>query len=203
MVTKRETATLVKGVPERVLLLLDGAYHEYLDGMSNYDNGMRYLKRHKNLIVTRTFSKAYGLAGLRIGYGIASPEIIETLNRVRPPFNVTRIAQEAALAALDDDEHLKNSRELNNQGIAYYEKEFDRLGLEWIPSFANFITVNTRRDGGAVFQALLERGIIVRPMAGYRMPGWLRISIGLPNENKRCIRELEKAIKQIPEAQNA
>jgi len=201
MITKPEADRLVRGAPNRVFVLLDEAYCEYCAANPSYPDSLSYVKKRDNVMVTRTFSKAYGLAGLRIGYGISSAQVIETLNRTRPPFNAARLSQEAALAALEDDEHVEKVLSLNEEGKAYFEAEYERLGLECIKSYANFISVDTRRDAEAVFQALLRRGVIVRPLGGCRMPTWLRISIGLPRENRKCVRALEAALREVPEKQ--
>ncbi|MCX7014511.1 MAG: aminotransferase class I/II-fold pyridoxal phosphate-dependent enzyme, partial [Candidatus Sumerlaeota bacterium] len=159
MVTKAETDRLVHGTPDRVFLLLDQAYCEFCQDEPDYPDAAAYARERDNVMATRTFSKAYGLAGLRIGYGISSPRVIETLHRTRPPFNVTRMGQEAALAALEDVEHVERVGQVNREGMAYYEAQFDKMGLEHIKSYANFITVNLRRDAAAVFQAMLRRGV--------------------------------------------
>jgi len=195
MLGKRQVNQLVKQTPDETLLLLDEAYYEFAVSNPDYPDSMQYLKKSKNVMVTRTFSKAYGLAGLRIGYGISTPEIVEALNRTRPPFNVTRLGQQAALAALQDQEHVRKTVELTNEGKAYYEQQFERLNLPYIKSYANFIAVNVG-DGKAVFDALLPKGVIVRPLGGYGMNAWIRISIGLPRENKKCIAALEAVLRQ-------
>ena len=200
MITKAETDRLVNETPERVFLLLDHAYYEFCQHEPDYPDAVAYVRDRPNVMVTRTFSKAYGLAGLRVGYGISSPRIIETLHRTRPPFNVTRMGQEAALAALEDVEHVQRVREVNREGMAYYEAQFAQMELEFIKSYANFITVNVRRDASTVFQAMLRKGVILRPLGGYRMPTWMRISIGLMRENRRCVRELKAVLRAIPEA---
>lgn len=199
MIGRKLVDQLVRGVPNSTFLLLDEAYYEFAADVPDYPNSLQYLKKHDNAMVTRTFSKAYGLAGLRIGYGITTPEIVETLNRIRPPFNVTRLGQQAALAALEDEAHVRKTVTLTNEERAYYEKQCDRLGLEYIKSYANFVCINVRRDGKAVFDALLRRGVIVRPLGGYSLPHHIRISIGLPRENKKCIAALETVLREIPE----
>jgi histidinol-phosphate aminotransferase len=153
-----------------------------------------------NLIVTRTFSKVYGLAGLRVGYGVCRPEVADLLNRVRQPFNVNNLAIEAAVAALADDEFVRESYALNVTGMAQLLDGFRRLGLAWIPSYGNFVTVEIpqaagKSQAGAVFQKLLRQGVIVRPLAGYAMPDHLRVTIGLPEENARFLAVLETVLK--------
>ena len=138
--------------------------------------------------------KVYALAGLRIGFGISHPDIADLLNRVRQPFNTNLIAQAAALAALDDDDHIQASIRMNNEGKSYLQGEFDRLGLEYLPSMGNFLTVNMKQDAGPVYQALLHQGVIVRPVANYQMPNYLRITIGTPEQNSRLIDALARAL---------
>ncbi|PZR45113.1 MAG: histidinol-phosphate transaminase, partial [Ectopseudomonas oleovorans] len=153
-----------------------------------------YLARYPNLLVSRTFSKAYGLASLRVGYAISSPAIADVLNRVRQPFNVNSLALAAACAALSDADYLAESRRLNDAGMQQLEEGLRALGLSWIASKANFIAVDFGRDTAAINQALLREGVIVRPMAGYRMPNFLRVSIGLPQENARFLEALAKVL---------
>ena len=173
-------------IPSRVIVVLDMAYLEYMDEALKPDI-KHLLDRFQNLIVTGTFSKVYALAGLRIGYGLSHPDIADLLNRVRQPFNTNTIAQAAALAALDDDEHLQRSIELNNEGKRYLQDEFDKLGLKSLPSMGNFVTVHFERDAAPVYEALLKRGVIVRPVANYRMPDYLRITIGTAEQNNRLV----------------
>src|SRR5262249_16623712 len=138
------------------------------------------------LLTLRTFSKIYGLAGLRIGFGCADPALIEVMNRVRQPFNVSSLAQVAVLAALDDDEHVERTRECNRQGMAYFREQLGRLGIEAVRSWANFILVRVG-NGARVYEALLREGVIVRPMSAYGFPEHVRISVGTQAENERCI----------------
>jgi len=172
--------------------VLDEAYTEYLAPEQRYDS-IAWLARFPNLLVSRTFSKAYGLAGLRVGYGIAHPEVADLMNRVRQPFNVSSVALAAAEAALGDDEFLARSAELNRRGMTQLVAAFRELGLEWIPSAGNFVTFKVG-DAIGVNQALLRQGVIVRPIAAYGMPHWLRVSIGLPEENARFIEALRQAL---------
>jgi len=185
--------TFLAKVPESVLVVLDEAYIEYAEG-DELPDGLDYLARYPNLLVSRTFSKAYGLASLRVGYAISSPAIADVLNRVRQPFNVNSLALAAACAALTDTDYLAESRRLNDAGMQQLEEGLHALGLSWIPSKANFIAVDFRRDTAAINQALLREGVIVRPMAGYRMPNFLRVSIGLPQENARFLEALAKVL---------
>ncbi|WP_443190902.1 histidinol-phosphate transaminase [Pseudomonas indica] len=186
-------ADFLARVPEHVLVVLDEAYIEYAEG-DELPDGLEYLSRHANLLVSRTFSKAYGLAALRVGYGISSAEIADVLNRVRQPFNVNSLALAAACAALDDATYLAESRRLNDAGMTQLEEGFRKLGLDWIPSKGNFIAVNMGRDAAPLYQALLREGVIVRPVGGYGMPTYLRVSIGLPEENQRFLDALSKVL---------
>ncbi len=182
----------LRKVPQDVLVVLDEAYTEYLADDQRYD-AIAWLERYPNLLVSRTLSKAYGLAGLRVGYAIAHPEVADLMNRVRQPFNVSSIALAAAEAVLADDEFLARSADINRRGMTQLTAAFAALGLEWIPSAGNFVTVKVG-DAAAVNQSLLRQGVIVRPIAGYGMPQWLRVSIGLPEENARFIEALEQAL---------
>ncbi|WP_323003409.1 histidinol-phosphate transaminase [Denitromonas sp.] len=182
----------LQAVPERVLVVLDEAYTEYLSEADRYD-AISWLARFPNLLISRTFSKAYGLAGLRVGYGLGHPSVIDLLNRVRQPFNVNSLALAAATAALGDDEFLAKSAALNQRGMVQLTEAFKALSLEWIPSWGNFVTVKVG-DGDAVCRKLLAQGVIVRPIGGYGMPQWLRVSIGLPEENARFIAALPQAL---------
>jgi histidinol-phosphate aminotransferase len=166
----------VNEVPDDVLLVLDEAYIEFLEDAVDLIPLIR-LGARKNLILMRTFSKIYGLAGLRIGYGIAAPELVSALEKVRQPFNANLLAQTAALAALDDDEHVHKTRQNNFGGLEFFEKAFRELKLEFVPSFANFILVRVG-EGQKVFDAMQKLGVITRPMGGYQLPEWIRISIG-------------------------
>jgi histidinol-phosphate aminotransferase len=187
-----EIEVFLARVPAHVLVVLDEAYTEYLAPEQRYD-AIAWLKRFPNLLISRTFSKAYGLAGLRVGYGLASPAVIDLLNRVRQPFNVCSLGLAAAAAALFDDEFLARSYELNRAGMAQLTAGFVELGLDWIPSAGNFVTFKVG-NGAAVNQALLKQGVIVRPIGAYGMPEWLRVSIGLESENARFLEALPVAL---------
>lgn len=176
-------------VPEQVLVVLDEAYVEYVTD-AGFINGFDYIARYPNLIVSRTFSKAYGLASLRVGYAIASPDVTNVLNRVRQPFNVNSFALAAATASLADEGFVAQSCELNSAGMKQLEAGLTALGLAYIPSKANFIAFDCGRPGVPVFQALLQKGVIVRPVANYGMPNFLRVSIGLESENARFLEAL-------------
>ncbi|MDF3867077.1 histidinol-phosphate transaminase [Pseudomonas denitrificans (nom. rej.)] len=180
-------------VPQNVLVVLDEAYIEYAEG-EELPDGLKYLARYPNLLVSRTFSKAYGLASLRVGYAISSAQVADVLNRVRQPFNVNSLALAAACAALDDAQYLAEGKRINDEGMAQLESGLRALDLQWIPSKGNFIAVDLKRDAGPVYQALLAEGVIVRPVGGYGMPQHLRISIGLPTENARFLDALAKVL---------
>lgn len=190
--SEKQLREFMARVPENVLVVLDEAYVEYVEE-SAYPDALQLLKDYSNLIVCRTFSKAYGLAALRVGYSLSSVDIAETLNRVRQPFNVNSLAQEASLAALADEEYLQQSIVTNKAGMLQLETAFRELGLNYIPSVGNFICVDVG-DAEAVNQALLKEGVIVRPLRPYRMNNHLRISIGLPEENQRFIDALQKVL---------
>lgn len=190
-----ELKSFIESVPENVLVVIDEAYFEYAqDLFEGYNSASEWLHEFPNLIVTRTFSKAYGLAGLRIGYGVSSAEVSDFLNRVRQPFNVNSMAMAGALAALNDKSHLDNSLRINREGLAQYEAAFELMGLDWIPTAGNFISVDLKRDGRDVFNQLLREGVITRPVDNYGMPSFLRITIGTSDENTRCIEALGKVL---------
>jgi histidinol-phosphate aminotransferase len=188
-----ELEAFLKRVPERVLVVLDEAYNEYLMPDLRADS-VKWLKRHPNLVITRTFSKAYGLAGLRVGYALAHPTVADVMNRVRQPFNVNSISLAAAAAGLGDTDFVERSYELNAQGMKQITEGLDRLGLEFIPSRGNFVSFRMK-DAPAVFRKLLQSGVIVRPVAGYGMPDHLRVSVGLPEENERFLASLASALR--------
>ncbi|OWT65811.1 histidinol-phosphate transaminase [Candidimonas nitroreducens] len=173
---------------ERVTVVLDEAYNEYLDPELRFDSSA-WVRRFPNLIVVRTFSKAYGLAGLRVGFAMAQPRLTDLLNRVRQPFNVNTLAQAAAIAALHDQEFLQRAYETNKAGKRQLAEAFDKLGLQYVPSYGNFVLVRVG-DAARINLELLKRGVIVRPVAGDGLPEWLRVSIGLPQENARFIEAL-------------
>jgi histidinol-phosphate aminotransferase len=189
-----ELEAFVARVPENVLVVLDEAYTEFLPDEDRYDS-IAWLATYPNLLVSRTFSKAYGLAGLRVGFGLGSAEVIDLLNRVRQPFNVSSLALAAAAAALGDQSFVERSAEINRRGMAQLTDAFVRLGLDWIPSWGNFVTVRVGNAAG-VNLSLLKQGVIVRPIGGYGLPEWLRVSIGLPEENQRFIDALGVALDQ-------
>jgi len=181
-------------LPKSCVAVVDEAYIEYVDE-SEYPDASAWLGEIPNLIVTRTFSKVHGLAALRVGYGISDPRIADLLNRVRQPFNVNSPAQAAAVAALGDRSHVRASVALNDAGLAQLTAGFGRLGLYWIPSVCNFVTVDLGRPSGAVDRALLRAGCIARPVASYGLPNHLRVSVGLKAENARFLIALEQVLR--------
>jgi histidinol-phosphate aminotransferase len=190
---REEVIKFVNDVPDDVLLVMDEAYIDFLDDPLDLVSLVR-LGTRPNLILMRTFSKIYGLAGLRIGYGIGNPEFVAALEKIRQPFNINLLAQVAALAALDDVEHVRKTRANNFAGMEFFKRAFRDLKLEYVPSFANFILVRVG-DGQRLFEAMQKQGVIVRPMGGYQLPEWIRISIGTPRENERCLSALKAALK--------
>jgi histidinol-phosphate aminotransferase len=202
LLTGAEIEAFLREVPAEVVVVLDEAYNEYLPAAVRYDS-LQWLERHRNLVITRTFSKAYGLAGLRVGYALCDPSVADLLNRVRQPFNVNNLALAGAIAALGDEPFLRKSHDLNLAGMRQLTAGCERLGLRWIPSYANFLTVEIpRRDGasraGPVYQGLLRQGVIVRPVAGYALPDHLRVTIGLPEENDRFLAVLAAVLGAKP-----
>ena len=177
-------------VPEHVVVVFDEAYYEFV---TDAPDTLKYVKQGKNVIVLRTFSKAYGLAGLRIGYGLGAPQVVEILQKARQPFNTNEVAQRAALASLADVAHVQATVSNNAIGLSFYETNFQQMGLEYVPSVANFILVNVG-DGDRLFAEMLKQGVIVRAMRGYKLPGWVRISIGTEAENHRCLEVMKKVI---------
>ena len=192
--SREELARFVNAVPADVLLALDEAYIEFLneplDLLPEIRSGAK-----PNLLLMRTFSKIYGLAGTRIGYGIGHPDFIAALEKIRQPFNINSVAQAGALAALDDTKHVEKTRKINSRGLRLYARTFRKLGLEFIPSQANFILVRVG-DGQRVFGELQKLGVIVRPMGGYQLPEWVRITVGTPKENKRCLEALKAVLNK-------
>jgi histidinol-phosphate aminotransferase len=184
---------LLDRLPEEVLIIADEAYFEYVRD-PEYPDSLRYHDRGKTIITLRTFSKLYGLAALRIGYGVASRDVIGLMQRVRQPFNVNAVAQWAALAALDDQEHVRKSLELNREGMEFLTAELGKLALSYVPSQGNFILTRVG-DGNQVFRRLLTQGVIVRPMGAYEFPEYVRVTVGTMDENRRFIEALGRIIK--------
>lgn len=193
-----ELESFIKDVPEHVLMVIDEAYFDYAaepaTGAGDYPDCSGWVARYPNLMVARTFSKSYGLAGLRVGYAVSHPQVADLMNRVRPPFNVNSVALAAAAAALDDAEHLSRSITLNAAGLQQLKSGFDAMGLQYIPSVGNFISVDLCRVGTPVYEALLSEGVIVRPVANYGMPNHLRVTVGTIEENERFLGALKKVL---------
>lgn len=183
----------IESLPPQLIVVIDEAYFEYAND-DDFPDASQWLGDFPNLIVTRTFSKAYGLAALRVGYGLSHPDIADLLNRVRQPFNVDSFAQAAALAALEDQDHLRRSVEVNEQGMRQLVAGIERLGLAYIPSAGNFLTIDLGRAAGPVDQALLRLGVVTRPVANYGLLNHLRVSIGLADENSRFLAALEQVL---------
>jgi len=183
----------VESVPDHVIVVIDEAYAEYV-GEADYPDCTQWIDAFDRLLVTRTFSKIYGLAGLRVGYGVSSPEMADYLNRVRQPFNVNSLALKAAAAALGDDGHVEASRRMNREGMALIESACRERGLDFIPSVGNFISIDFGRPAAPVFQAMMRRGVIVRPVDNYGMPNHLRVTIGSEEENRRFIAVLDEVL---------
>lgn len=195
LIAKAELKAFLKQVPNNVLVVLDEAYDEYLSA-EHKSEAIRWLNEFENIIISRTFSKAYGLAGLRIGFGLMHADVADMLNRVRQPFNVNSMAQAAAVASLADDDFVARSYAANQAGMAQLTQGFHKLGLEYIPSSANFVSFRVK-DAAAVNQQLLQNGVIVRPIANYEMPDYLRVSVGLFSENARFLEVLEHIINKL------
>jgi histidinol-phosphate aminotransferase len=194
VVPKDELLRFIEQVPASVLLVMDEAYIEFLDGAADLVALIRSGVK-PNLLLMRTFSKIHGLAGLRIGYGIAHPDLIAAFEKVRQPFNINSIAQAGALAALDDAAHVQRTRENNARGRKFFAEAVAKLGLAFVPSAANFLLVKVG-EGQKVFEAMQQQGVIVRPMGGYQLGEWIRITIGTPTENERCLKALMGALNQ-------
>ncbi|MEC8695606.1 MAG: aminotransferase class I/II-fold pyridoxal phosphate-dependent enzyme, partial [Pseudomonadota bacterium] len=188
-VTAAAVENFLQQVPADVWVVLDEAYFEYVEE-AEYGNGLDLLSKHPNLIVTRTFSKIYGLASVRLGFSVSSPEFADLLNRARQPFNVNGLAMAAGLAALADDDYVQRSRALNREGMRQITDGLAALGYSYIPSVGNFVAFDSGRPGAEVFEQLLQQGVIVRPIAEYGLPNHVRVSIGLPIENERFLTAL-------------
>lgn len=200
-----ELKAFVAAVPARIAVVVDEAYFEYASdpalrsqqrGADDYPDASQWLDRYPNLLVTRTFSKAYGLAGLRVGYSLSHPDMANLLNRIRPPFNVNSLALAAACAGLDDVEHVRNAVALNGEQMTVVTDAAQKMGLDFIPSVGNFVCIDVGEGAAEVYDALLHEGVIVRPVANYGMPRHLRVTLGLPEENQRFLTALEKVLNQ-------
>lgn len=192
--TENELTSFLKKVPKDVLIVFDEAYREFMGDEKNYPETLSWVNEYPNLIVTRSFSKAYGLAGLRMGFSVSNPQLAELMNRLRQPFNVNHLAQKACIAALEDVDHLNKTLENNKLGMKQWILALKELNLSYIPSGGNFITVDLKQRAEPIYQQLLNRGIIVRPLMSYNMPNHLRISIGLPEENSKAIQSLKEVL---------
>ena len=190
LATQDELDLFMERVPPNIVVVFDEAYYEYLD---DPPDTLRFIHAGRNVVTLRTFSKIQGLANLRVGYGIARPELIRVLHKTRQPFNVSGLAQAAALAGLNDDAHVCETKRITGDGRDYLQKEFVALGLRFVPSVANFVLVNVG-DGAQIFRALLERRIIVRALKGYNLAEWVRISVGTMEQNRRCIAALKEIL---------
>ena len=180
-------------VPEHVVVCFDEAYHEFLE---DPPDALRHVREGRNVCVLRTCSKIHGLAALRIGYGLASAPVAAVVQKARQPFNTNQLAQEAALAALDDADHVRRTCELNREGLAFWHAAFAGRGLRFVPSVANFVLVEVG-DGDALFAEMLRRGVIVRAMSSYKLPGWVRISVGTAAQNRRALEVMDEAMEAI------
>lgn len=196
IVSHQEVKHFLEQVPPHVLVVLDEAYVEY-NTSSDYPDGVELLKQHKNLVLLRTFSKIYGLASLRIGYGIGHPDVIHTINQVREPFNTSRFAQAAAIASLEDQEFVKTCRDRNNEGLTYLKQQFERLGLSYYPAYGNFIMVDVKRPAEPVFDGLLRKGYIVRGGHKLDFPTSIRVTIGSKEQNEGFIAALEQVLTEV------
>ncbi|MFZ5802991.1 MAG: histidinol-phosphate transaminase [Candidatus Omnitrophota bacterium] len=195
-VTAAELDGFLARVPDHVIVCLDEAYVDFVNA-GDFPDAVEMIKRgRENLVVLRTFSKSYGLAGLRIGYGLAHPSIIGYLSKIRQPFNVNSLAQTAAAAALEDNFFLWRTRTLVNWGRRYLYKRFQRMGIRFLDSQANFVLIDTERDGEKIYQALLRKGVIVRPMSAYGLPSWLRVTVGRRGQNAFFIRQLKLVLRE-------
>ncbi len=193
-VTKKELISFLQAMEgKEVLIVLDEAYYEYATN-SDYPDGISLLKRFKNLVVLRTFSKIYGLAGLRVGYMIAHPEIIHYINKVKAPFNVNSLAQHAASAALEDTAFVEKSLKTNKEGQEYLYSQFKRMGIFYLPSSANFVLIDVEKDSLQIYQHLLKEGVIIRPLTGYDLKTHFRVTVGTPSQNEFFIQALEKVL---------
>jgi len=188
-----ELDDFISNVPSDIIVVVDEAYFEYVVE-EDYPDTLQWLDKYPNLIVTRTFSKIYALAGLRVGYAVCNEQIADLLNRVRQPFNVNTPALLAATAALEDEEHLQECREINLQGIKFWQQACQERNLDYIPTVGNFITIDFKKDAAPIYDLLLREAIIVRPIANYGLPNHLRITISTQEENQQCLAALDKVL---------
>jgi len=193
MVKRGEFEWFLDKVPEDILVLMDEAYFEYVDDQ-DYPNSLEYQNTDKSILTVRTFSKIYGLAGLRLGYGIASKEIISNMQRIRQPFNSNSLSQVGAIAALDDKEHIEKTKEVNSEGLTYVTQELKKLDIPYAPSYTNFVLIDIGDDPMPVYNSLLREGVIVRPVMGYGLKTHLRVTIGVSEENDKFISGIKKVL---------
>ena len=191
LISQRAIDSFMSRVPDSIIVVFDEAYFEFLD---DPPDTLRFVRDGRNVVVLRTFSKIHGLAGIRIGYAIAPPEMTEVLHKTRQPFNVNSIAHAGAIAALDDEAHLRETKRVIDEGRAYLQEQLSEMQIPFVPAAANFVMANVG-DACAVFQKLLQRKIIVRPLKGYGLPEWVRISVGTMEENKKLIGALREVIR--------
>jgi histidinol-phosphate aminotransferase len=192
-----EVEKFMAEIPDRVVVIFDEAYYEFMD-RPDYPNTIDYVRKGRNVIVLRTFSKIYGLAGLRIGYAIAQEDIISLIQHVREPFNTSRLSQIAAEAALGDGDHVKQTQEAVRTGKKYLIDQFTRMGLRYlVPTEGNFVTVDFGMDAKSVCEGLLREGVIIRPLHGYEMPNHARITVGLPYQNEKLVYAIENVLDQL------
>jgi histidinol-phosphate aminotransferase len=189
-----EIDRFIERVPPEIVVVFDEAYFEYLE---NPPDTLRFVRAGRNVVALRTFSKIQGLASLRIGYGIARPELIQVLHKTRQPFNVSGLAQAAAVAGIEDEAHLRETKRITDAGRDYLQKEFATMDLQFVPSVANFVLVNVG-DGAKIFRDLLQHRVIVRALKGYNLASWVRISVGTMEQNRRCIAALKEILSSRP-----
>ena len=190
LISQRKIDSFMSRIPENIIVVFDEAYFEFLD---DPPATLQYVREGRNIVVLRTFSKIHGLAGLRVGYGVARHDLIEVLQKTRQPFNVNSIAHAGALAALNDDAHLRKTKRVVDEGRAYLQEQFAEMKIQFVPGVANFVMVNVG-NGAAVFEKLLMTKVIVRPLKGYKLPEWLRISVGTMEQNRKCIATLKQIL---------
>ncbi|MCX7788767.1 MAG: histidinol-phosphate transaminase [Spirochaetes bacterium] len=191
---EKEFRAFMERLPSSILVVSDEAYREYVE-RPDFPDTLRMIPQYPNLVVLRTFSKIYGLAGLRVGYGVGSKEVIADFYKTKTPFNVNLLAQEAALAALEDEEFVKLSVETNRKGKSYLYQEFDRLGLKYYPTDANFVCVHVGRDSVEVFRTIMELGVTIRPLRSFQLNEWIRVTIGTEDQNRKFVKCLEQALR--------
>lgn len=197
IVSQQAVDSFMKEVPPSVVIVFDEAYHEYVDA-EEYPDATRYVREGRNVLITRTFSKVYALAGMRVGYGVARQELVESLLRTQPPFHTSRLSLVAAMASLADQDHVERSRQVNAEGKEYLYRSFEELGLRYLPSQANYVMLfDLEHDVEAINQALLQRGVMVRPTAPFRIPQAIRVTVGTREENERMVEALRQTLEEL------